>query len=469
MTSLSDMEMHRLIAEYTANDLNQYTDITSQMSQTFQTSYDADGNQTLVKTTTGTWQVAYNGENRPILWTQGTNTISMSFDRMGRRVTKNDQRFVYDGYLQIANFHSPTQTQNSNYYIWDPTEPVATRPLVWNSSTVQPFNSSTFFYTHDGNKNVSEVIATDGTLAAHYEYAPFGAVILKRGERAGTNPWRFSSEYAEDDTTTVYYNYRHYEPVTGRWLRRDPLFEDGGENLNAFVRNRAQNYVDLCGLSIGRPNWFTKGGHTHEELTRDAYPYGKDNPLSCLSDDSILNALIESNVETDSGDTEDQQQYHYCTGLKHWYSWSFNNEKYKKDYSATLAKELDKFKKGIADPNKSNCDEALNALGTLTHMWQDYYSHGVEDDGWFNGDEGAIKGSPDDPQMTPDSFGWYGFRGGHGGLFRLLNPFTRVEPGDRADDSEERRRQAVDFVNKKLLDLLPKWAAQCCCAWGESK
>ena len=61
------------------------------------------------------WSVTYNGENRPVLWENvSTNSptpnsttptlISMSYDRMGRRVTKNSQRFVYDGYLQIANF-----------------------------------------------------------------------------------------------------------------------------------------------------------------------------------------------------------------------------------------------------------------------------------------------------------------------------------------------------------------------------
>ena len=122
-------------------------------------------------------------------------------------------------FSEESNHHSSTSTSHFNYYIWDPTEPVATRPLVWNSSNVQPFNSSTFFYTHDGNKNVSEIIASDGALAAHYEYAPFGALTAQRGTSATPNPWRFSSEYVEDDTATVYYNYRHYEPATGRWLR----------------------------------------------------------------------------------------------------------------------------------------------------------------------------------------------------------------------------------------------------------
>ena len=101
-------------AEYTANNLNQYTSIsnsaTSALSasprETFTPAYDDDGNQTRIKTSTGIWSVTYNGENRPILCenvstnspTPNSSTptlITMSFDRMGRRVTKNAQWFVH--------------------------------------------------------------------------------------------------------------------------------------------------------------------------------------------------------------------------------------------------------------------------------------------------------------------------------------------------------------------------------------
>ena len=240
---------------YTANSLNQYASITNistfQLSNlpTFQPTFDADGNQTLVKTATGIWQVSYNGENRPVRWEQieqseqSTNRtiITMSYDRMGRRVTKNDQRFVYNGYLQIANFRSTTTTSDYNYFIWDPTEPVATRPLVWHHG------SSVAYYTHDGNKNVSEVIDSNNDVAAHYEYAPFGALTVSRGVSAAANPWRFSSEYAEDDTATVYYNYRHYEPVMGRWMRRDPIEDEGGVNCYISCLNDTVMYFDVCG------------------------------------------------------------------------------------------------------------------------------------------------------------------------------------------------------------------------------
>ena len=65
---------------YTANNLNQYTAIDD-----FVPEYDADGNQTLIQTSTGVWQVTYNAENRPILWEQDDTVVTMAFDRMGRR------------------------------------------------------------------------------------------------------------------------------------------------------------------------------------------------------------------------------------------------------------------------------------------------------------------------------------------------------------------------------------------------
>jgi RHS repeat-associated protein len=231
---------------YSANNLNQYTAVDDFVPQ-----FDEDGNQTLVKTATGIWSVVYNGENRPVLWTlevsatpnpSGPSSISMSYDRMGRRVMKNDQRFAYDGYLQVGNIEHQVSGIKHQTFIWDPTESVATRPLVWDTVNAAKY------YIHDGSKNVSEVIATDGSIAAHYEYAPFGAVAVQRGEFALDNPWRFSSEYAENDTATVYYNFRNYDSLNGRWLIRDPIYEFGGANLYCMLWNESVDLTDSLGM-----------------------------------------------------------------------------------------------------------------------------------------------------------------------------------------------------------------------------
>ena len=135
---------------------------------------------------------------------------------------------------------------------WDPTEPVATRPLFTQRGT-----GYKFFYTFDGNKNVSELVhfeARNG-IAAHYDYAPFGAVTRAISASAITdntfttdNPFRFSSEYHDDTLGLVYYNYRHYNPIDGRWCGRDPA-NDTEESLKLaylFVSNHPG--IDRLGL-----------------------------------------------------------------------------------------------------------------------------------------------------------------------------------------------------------------------------
>jgi RHS repeat-associated protein len=45
-----------------------------------------------------------------------------------------------------------------------------------------------------------------------------------------------------------YYGYRYYDPVTGRWLSRDPIGEQGGICLYVFCGNNAVSKFDILGL-----------------------------------------------------------------------------------------------------------------------------------------------------------------------------------------------------------------------------
>ena len=69
------------------------------------------------------------------------------------------------------------------------------------------------------------------------------------GECALDNPWRFSCEYAEDDSATVYYNYRHYNQEIGRWASRD-LIEGLYGNRYAFSENETIRAFDFLGLFV---------------------------------------------------------------------------------------------------------------------------------------------------------------------------------------------------------------------------
>jgi len=52
--------------------------------------------------------------------------------------------------------------------------------------------------------------------------------------------------------------HRFYNPDTGRWLNRDPIWERGGINLYCFVRNEPIGDFDILGLLCGI--WITRNG-----------------------------------------------------------------------------------------------------------------------------------------------------------------------------------------------------------------
>ena len=266
---------------YAANELNQYTNIV-RGGVSEHSAFDLDGNQTNVVTSTGEWAVEYNGENRPVRWTRASDgmTVLMAYDRMGRRVRKNGETFVYDGYLNVSKT------------VWDPTEPEATRPLVWRGK-----DGNAYFYTHDANKNVSDVVGTmSGETAAHYHYSAFGRTFASAVPLARRNPFRFSSEYADDETGLVYYNYRHYAPSHGRWLSRDPIENDNMDENALYVRNNPINSFDYIGLIAPCP----EGARVIDDNGVLKYRTNRDNggsksPNGCGAEGGIAfpNSLID--------------------------------------------------------------------------------------------------------------------------------------------------------------------------------
>lgn len=248
-------EAAQALTSYQTNQLNQYTSITPEEATPFLPEHDAEGNQTLVQTSTGIWSVAYNAENRPVSFTKTegdtTTVITCGYDYMGRRymnkVTVNGavtqhRRYLYRGYLQIACVDLTRSGHPSLWLItWDPTQPTATRPLA-----IQK-DATWYSYGHDLTKNVTELYKTNGTIATAYDYTPFGQMTA-----TGTaeQPIQWSSEFNDEELGLVYYNYRHYNPQDGRWINRDPIAELGGWNLYGFAKNNGISYQDALGKKI---------------------------------------------------------------------------------------------------------------------------------------------------------------------------------------------------------------------------
>ena len=199
----------------------------------------------------------------------------------GETATNSSDTFTYDNYLCVARHRDGVDGASAtDRFVWDPTEPVATRPLVFCQPTT-PLQ----FYTHDGNKNVSEIVffQQDDGIAAHYEYAPFGAVTATGHSIPASaydfceyNSFRFSSEYYDILISLHSYNFRCYDSLNGRWCTRDMLHEQGFRKSHEicksslsvedsfyedfqFVKNAPLSYSDYLGLKYSLTNPFKVG------------------------------------------------------------------------------------------------------------------------------------------------------------------------------------------------------------------
>ena len=163
------------------------------------------------------------------------------------------KRFIYHGYLQIAELDVAAATESAmpvlrKTYLWDPLEPAATRILAMSLFDETGTWAENLYYTHDLLKNTTALFGIRAGRRALYEYGPYGNIVRMEGNAAEDNPFRFSSEYADDELGLVYYNYRYYNPQNGRWISREPIGEIDGWNLYSFVNNRLIQYIDSLGF-----------------------------------------------------------------------------------------------------------------------------------------------------------------------------------------------------------------------------
>jgi len=251
----TEAEEDTVAKEYVSNLLNQYTFIETTSEPppiTESPTYDADGNML----TNGPWTYTWNTESRLTTAASGTTVLEFQYDYMGRRIEKKvtensvvtkQENYVYDGYKLIAIYDALDSNALIMTFVW--------QPIGLDVPLCMTYNGNTYYYLTDGNKNVTGLFDSTGARVATYLYGPFGQILSSTGTMASINPLRFSSEFHDDETALVYYNYRYYSSVLGRWTRRDPIGEEeGGANLYGVEQNMFINSFDILGLWILNSN-----------------------------------------------------------------------------------------------------------------------------------------------------------------------------------------------------------------------
>jgi RHS repeat-associated protein len=230
--------------------------------------HDADGNLTQ----DGRWTYVWDGENRLIEMKRDTDTpagarqrLVFEYDHQGRRIRKqfythngsswvlsSDTAFAYDGWNLVGELNAAASNARLRTFLWglDLSGSEQGAGGVGGLWLVIDYTNDTTYHwpAYDGNGNMAALVAqANGSLSARYEYGPFGEAIRATGPMARKNPFRFSTKFTDNETGLIYYGYRFYDPVMGRWVNRDPIGEGLGLSLYAFAINRPSVLLDRDG------------------------------------------------------------------------------------------------------------------------------------------------------------------------------------------------------------------------------
>ncbi|MDD2230904.1 MAG: hypothetical protein PHY48_16065 [Candidatus Cloacimonetes bacterium] len=242
---------------YTANGLNQYTNITGGIATV--PDHDLDGN---LLSFNG-WQYVWNGENRLVLASNNTAFVTYTYDHQGRMVTKtiNDivHRYLWDNFNIISKtiHHSSFTIHNSFVWGLDLSESLQGAGGVGGLLSVvknqADLSAKAYYAAADANGNVTEYISANGTVEAHREYSAFGETLVSTGAMKDDFTHWWSTKPFDPVTGFSEYEYRKYLPPIGRWLSRDSIGIRGGLNEVGFVNNDGMNLWDLLGLENTEP------------------------------------------------------------------------------------------------------------------------------------------------------------------------------------------------------------------------
>ena len=134
---------------------------------------------------------------------------------------------MYDGWNLIRETTTTDSGNSTEYYVWglDLSGSLQGAGGI-GGLLLRNTDASSFLYLYDANGNVGQLVdASIGSLAAYYEYAPFGNTLAASGSEAASNPFRFSTKHLDAETGLSYYGYRYYSSELGCFRQLSPLYD----------------------------------------------------------------------------------------------------------------------------------------------------------------------------------------------------------------------------------------------------
>ncbi len=229
-------------------------------SQTFGYSYDSAGNLKTKTVNAATITFTHNiinelqsatpalAADKTYLWDAEDRLIAIYYTG-----TSLNTQLKYDGLgrcVEITENNASTVTSVKRF-VWCGAERCEERDASGNVtrrffSQGEQIGGTSYYYAFDHLGSVREMTDSTGAIRARYTYDPYGVRTKVSGDLEASAG--YTGHYFHAPSGLHLTRFRVYDAQTGRWLSRDPLREDAGLNMHAYVGNDPINGIDPLGL-----------------------------------------------------------------------------------------------------------------------------------------------------------------------------------------------------------------------------
>ena len=141
-------------------------------------------------------------------------------------------------------------------------------------------NGVAYYPLTDVQGTVWGYVDSQNTIVARFEYDAWGNILSATSSvpALATNRYRFQGREWSAATGLINFRARWYDPVTGRWLSKDPIGLNGGLNLYAFCGNDPICNIDSYGTDTYVPDSCKHGGPHVDRYNKGGQNIGRYTP-----------------------------------------------------------------------------------------------------------------------------------------------------------------------------------------------
>ena len=230
-------------ASSTTSTYNRLNQVTARNAQPF--TYDAAGNLLNDGQRSYTWDAEQRLIGIGYLATPAVST-QLRYDGLGRRTAVKEytssNNYTETRYLWCGE--RICQARNAN-------DVVIRRYYDEGELQVSSTGNTPLYYAQDHLGSVRDLVDASGKALASYDYDPYGQPTRNTASGSTRADYRYAGLFYHAPSGLYLTHYRAYDPVTARWLSRDPIGEMGGVNLYGYARDNPINLTDPTGKIAG--------------------------------------------------------------------------------------------------------------------------------------------------------------------------------------------------------------------------